>query len=37
MLAAIRYLDLLARRDGVWLFAERTLMVAWTDTRVSEP
>ena len=35
MVASIRYLDQFARYDGRWLFAERRLMVNWTDTRPS--
>jgi hypothetical protein len=35
MVAAIRYLDTLVRREGAWLFAGRRLMVNWTDTRPS--
>ena len=37
MVASIRYLDTFVRQDGVWLFAERRLMVDWTDTRPSTP
>jgi ketosteroid isomerase-like protein len=37
MLASIRYLDWFVKLDGAWLFAERRLMVDWTDTRISEP
>ena len=37
MLASIRYLDQFVKLDGAWLFAERRLIVDWTDTRVSEP
>jgi ketosteroid isomerase-like protein len=37
MLAAIRYLDRFVKRDRTWLFAERKLMVDWTDTRTSAP
>ncbi len=37
MLASIRYLDQFVKRDGAWLFAERRLMVDWTDTRISKP
>ena len=37
MLASIRYLDKFVKRDGMWLFAERKLMVDWTDTRISVP
>jgi ketosteroid isomerase-like protein len=35
MIASIRYLDVFAKQDGAWLFAERKLMVDWTDTRIS--
>lgn len=34
MIAAIRYLDALVKQDGGWLFAERRLMVDWTETRL---
>jgi hypothetical protein len=37
MVASIRYLDTFVRQDGAWLFAERRLMVNWTDTRPSVP
>ena len=37
MLASIRYLDQFVKQDGAWLFAERKLMVDWTETRVSKP
>jgi SnoaL-like domain len=38
MVAYIRYLDQFARQpDGSWLFAERKLMVDWTETRPSTP
>jgi ketosteroid isomerase-like protein len=38
MIASIRYLDQFARQsDGSWLFAERKLMVDWTETRPSSP
>jgi ketosteroid isomerase-like protein len=37
MVAAIRYLDTFVKQDGVWLFAERRLMVDWTDSRPSTP
>lgn len=33
MIAAIRYLDAFVKQDGAWLFAERRLMVDWTETR----
>jgi hypothetical protein len=32
MVASIRYLDTFEKQDGVWLFAERKLMVDWTET-----
>jgi ketosteroid isomerase-like protein len=37
MLASIRYLDQFVKHEGAWLFAERKLMVDWTDTRSSAP
>ena len=37
MLASIRYLDHFVQQGGVWLFAERKLMVDWTETRASRP
>jgi ketosteroid isomerase-like protein len=38
MIASIRYLDQFAKQaDGAWLFAERRLMVDWTETRPSKP
>ena len=37
MIASIRYLDTFVKQDGAWLFAERRLMVDWTDTRPSTP
>jgi ketosteroid isomerase-like protein len=33
MIASIRYLDELAKQEGQWLFAERRLMVNWTENR----
>ena len=35
MVASIRYLDTFVKQEGAWLFAERRLMVNWTDTRPS--
>jgi hypothetical protein len=35
MVASIRYLDTFGKESGAWLFAERKLMVDWTDTRTS--
>jgi len=37
MIASIRYLDEFVKQDGDWLFAERRLMVDWTETRPSTP
>jgi hypothetical protein len=37
MIASIRYLDEFTKRDGDWYFAERRLMVDWTETRPSTP
>ncbi|MFF2503585.1 nuclear transport factor 2 family protein [Streptomyces sp. NPDC058067] len=37
MTASIRYLDTMVKHEGAWLFAERLLMVDWTDTRPSQP
>jgi hypothetical protein len=34
MIAALRYYDIFARRDGVWLFAERQLYVDWIEERI---
>ena len=33
MIASIRYLDEFVKQEGQWLFAERRLMVNWTETR----
>ena len=35
MIASIRYLDEFVKQDGQWFFAERRLMVDWTETRPS--
>jgi len=35
MIASIRYLDDFIKQDGQWFFAERRLMVNWTETRPS--
>jgi SnoaL-like domain len=32
-IASLRYYDTLTKVDGEWFFAERKLMVDWTDTR----
>ena len=37
MIASIRYLDEIVKQNGDWLFAERRLMVDWTETRPSAP
>jgi hypothetical protein len=33
----IRYEDTFIRRDGAWRFAERKLLIDWTDSRPSQP
>ena len=35
MVAWLRYGDTFVKNDGAWLFAERNLYVAWTETRPS--
>ncbi|WP_330255973.1 nuclear transport factor 2 family protein [Nocardia sp. NBC_00565] len=38
MVASLRYLDQFAKQaNGSWMFAERRLMVDWTETRPSNP
>ncbi|MEV7598839.1 nuclear transport factor 2 family protein [Kitasatospora sp. NPDC089797] len=37
MVAAIRYLDAFVKQDGRWLFAERRLLVDWTESRLCRP
>jgi hypothetical protein len=37
MIASLRYLDTFVRVDGTWYFAERNLIVDWTETRTSIP
>jgi SnoaL-like domain len=34
---SIRYLDKFVRQDGAWRFAERQLIIDWTDQRPSSP
>jgi hypothetical protein len=34
MVAALRYSDILVKKDGAWLFAERLLYVDWLEERV---
>jgi ketosteroid isomerase-like protein len=33
MIASLRYLDTFAKLDGRWYFAERTLILDWSETR----
>jgi hypothetical protein len=33
MIASLRYLDTFAKIDRAWFFAERNLIVDWTETR----
>jgi len=35
--ASLRYLDTFAKMDGSWYFAERKLLVDWSETRPSTP
>jgi hypothetical protein len=35
MIASLRYLDKFAKVDGRWLFAERSLILDWSETRPS--
>jgi hypothetical protein len=37
MIASIRYLDTFVKLAGAWYFAERKLLVDWTETRPSTP
>jgi len=37
MIAALRYLDTFAKVDGTWYFAERNLILDWSETRKSTP
>jgi hypothetical protein len=37
MIAALRYLDTFTKEDGTWLFAERQLILDWSETRPSQP
>ena len=34
MIAALRYYDIFARQDDVWLFAERKLYMDWIEERI---
>jgi hypothetical protein len=37
MIASLRYLDTFAKIDGSWYFAERKLLLEWSETRPSIP
>ena len=37
MIASLRYLDTFAKIDGSWYFAERKLLLDWSETRGSIP
>ena len=37
MIASLRYLDTFAKIDGAWYFAERKLVLDWSETRPSHP
>jgi len=37
IIVSIRYEDQYAKSDGAWYFAERHLIMDWTDTRPSQP
>jgi hypothetical protein len=37
MIASLRYLDTFAMIDGRWYFAERKLILDWSETRPSSP
>jgi hypothetical protein len=37
MVASLRYLDTFAKVDGTWYFAERKLVLDWSETRPSSP
>jgi hypothetical protein len=37
MIASLRYLDTFAKIDGAWYFAERNLILDWSETRPSTP
>ncbi|WSP68233.1 nuclear transport factor 2 family protein [Streptomyces sp. NBC_01236] len=37
MIASIRYLDQFVKQGGGWCFAERQLLVDWTETRPCAP
>ncbi len=37
MIASLRYLDMFAKIEGSWYFAERKLLLDWSETRPSTP
>jgi hypothetical protein len=37
MIASLRYLDMFSKREGRWYFAERNLVVDWSEVRPSTP
>ena len=37
MIASLRYLDTFVKAGGAWLFAERNLVLDWSETRPSTP
>ena len=37
MIASLRYLDRFAKIDVTWYFAERNLILDWSETRRSVP
>jgi hypothetical protein len=37
MIASLRYLDAFVKIDGRWYFAERELILDWSETRPSTP
>jgi len=37
MVASLRYLDTFAKIDGGWYFAERTLILDWSESRPLDP
>ena len=37
MIASLRYDDTFVKLDGTWLFAERNLILDWSETRASNP
>jgi hypothetical protein len=37
MVASLRYLDTFAKIEGSWYFAERKLLLDWSETRLSTP